>query len=342
MAQMTTSRGALETLGVGADAEHVYRVLLKSPGASAAELQQRTALGQRRVRRALDELERKAMIARRSGVPARFQPAPPDIVVEALISAREDELSQARLDALQLSTSLSTPPEQPGVGDLIEILTTREAVAERWLQLQRVTRERIEVFVRPPYAQERVDDDEAVQRLLHERNVLTFAVYDEGALRSAGALDHIRRMTALGEHARVVTRLPLKLAIFDRRVALVPVTHSDPERAVDAGVLVHKSALLDALVALFDTYWQRGADVGLDRRESGRKRPGADEDSVLTLLAAGLKDETIAHQLGVSTHTVRRRIAVVLDRLGVTTRFQAGLALGRQGWPAADPSRDPE
>ena len=325
-------------MGVGADAEHVYRVLLKNPGASTTDIHERTALGHRRLKRALDELERKAMIARRSGVPARFQPAPPDIVVEALISAREDELSQARLDALQLTTSLYTPPEQPQVADLIEILSTREAVAERWLQMQRVTRERIEVFVRPPYAQEQVEDDEAVQGLLHGRSVMTFAVYDEGALSSPGTLDHIRRMMGLGEQTRVVSRLPLKLALFDRRVALVPVSHSDPETTVDAGLLVHKSALLDALIALFDIYWQRGAEVRLDHDETIPKRSAADEDSVLTLLAAGLKDETIARQLGVSTHTVRRRIAALLDRLGVTTRFQAGLALGKQDWQDTESS----
>jgi hypothetical protein len=47
-------------------------------------------------------------------------------------------------------------------------------------------------------------------------------------------------------------------------------------------------------------------------------------------LAERLKDEAIARQLGVSPHTVRRRIAALCTRLGVTTRFQAGLALGQQ------------
>ena len=337
---MATGRGVLETLGIGADAERVYRVLLESPGASTAEVQQHTALGERRLRRALEELERKAIVARRSGVPARFQPAPPDIVVEALISAREDELNQARLDAHQLTISLNKRAEQPGVGDLIEILATQEAVAERWLQLQRATRDRVEVFVRPPYAQQRVEDDEAVQRLVHERSVSTFAIYDAEALRSAGMLEHIRSMTELGERARVVTRLPMKLALFDRRVALVPVTPSDDESTVEAGVLVHKSGLLDALITLFDIYWQRGADVTLEGGKTARSRPAADEDTVLTLLAAGMKDETIARELGVSTHTVRRRIASLFDKLGVATRFQAGLALGRQGWP--HPSHDSE
>jgi DNA-binding NarL/FixJ family response regulator len=56
----------------------------------------------------------------------------------------------------------------------------------------------------------------------------------------------------------------------------------------------------------------------------------SDEDTIITLLAAGVKDEAIARQLGVSPHTVRRRIAALCKRLGVTTRFQAGLALGQQ------------
>jgi DNA-binding NarL/FixJ family response regulator len=53
----------------------------------------------------------------------------------------------------------------------------------------------------------------------------------------------------------------------------------------------------------------------------------------VTLLAAGLKDDAIARRLGVSTNTVRRRITALSQRLGVSTRFQIGLALGRQGWP---------
>jgi DNA-binding NarL/FixJ family response regulator len=52
---------------------------------------------------------------------------------------------------------------------------------------------------------------------------------------------------------------------------------------------------------------------------------------VLELLQLGMKDETIARQLGVSLRTVRRRIAALMDDLGVDTRFQAGLEAARRG-----------
>jgi DNA-binding CsgD family transcriptional regulator len=334
-----TDRRVLGALGVGIAAEDVYRALLTNPGSSTGELQEATALGSSRLRSALAELERNAMITRRGGTPTRFQPAPPDIVVEALVSAREDELNQARLYARELATLSRTPPEQLHVTELVEILSSREAVAERWVQMQQATRETVEVFARPPLAQSTPEEHESLQASLHGRGVVLRSIYDGEAIRLPGTLDHIHRTAASGEQARVVSQLPLKLALFDRRIALIPLTQRDPESMVDSGLVVHRSALLDALIVLFNIYWQLGTAVSPEKETSAARQDAAETGTVLTLLAAGLKDEAIARELGVSTHTVRRRIAAITERLGVTTRFQAGLALGRQGWPEIDPTR---
>lgn len=320
--------GVLSPLGVGEDEENVYRALLAQPASTVAELRARLGLGEHRLRRCLAELERKAIVTRRAGVPSRFQPVPPDIVVDALISTREDELSQVRLRAHELTTLLRQPAEQLQTADLVEVLATREAAAERFAQLQRVTRERLEAMVRPPWGRLAMGDDEESQRSLLARGVVVMGIYDEDALRQPGILDHLQRMAARGEQARVVNRLPLKLALFDRRVALVPLTRLEPTGRVDAGLVVHRSALLDALIALFDLYWRRGAPIPQEH-PAPPADPAAGEDEILTLLAAGLKDAAIAHRLGVSTSTVRRRITALLERLGATTRFQAGLALSR-------------
>lgn len=337
--EATGQATALRALGIGADEEQVYRALLVDPGSSLAELTERVPVGQHRLRRALAELERKAMITRRTGVPARYQPAPPDIVVEALISAREEELNRARLAAHELTLLQRRPADQVQVTDLIEILTSREAAAERWVQLQRATHERLEVLVRPPWGQSNLNDDEAVQRSLLDRGVVVAGVYDEEALRQPGLLDHLRRMAKLGEQSRVVSHVPIKLALFDRKCALVPLTQPGQGTVIDAGVVVHESAVLDALIALFDMYWQRGAVVTPDPA-GGPQRSAPDEEAVLVLLASGLKDAAIARTLGVSTTTVRRRITACMAELGAATRFQAGLSLGRRGWRSEVRSND--
>ena len=53
--------------------------------------------------------------------------------------------------------------------------------------------------------------------------------------------------------------------------------------------------------------------------------------AVLRLLAEGLKDDAIAHRLGISVRTVRRHIADYLDATGSGSRFAAGVAACRAG-----------
>jgi DNA-binding NarL/FixJ family response regulator len=91
---------------------------------------------------------------------------------------------------------------------------------------------------------------------------------------------------------------------------------------------VRAPALVALVRELFEQFWTRGAAL-----PSTRPVPPTADDvrPVLELLQLGLKDETIARQLGVSLRTVRRRIAMVMDEVGATTRFQAGIEAARRG-----------
>jgi DNA-binding NarL/FixJ family response regulator len=50
------------------------------------------------------------------------------------------------------------------------------------------------------------------------------------------------------------------------------------------------------------------------------------------LLTAGVKDQAIARQLGVSLRTIRRRLANLMREAGAVSRFQLGMLAGRRGW----------
>ena len=50
------------------------------------------------------------------------------------------------------------------------------------------------------------------------------------------------------------------------------------------------------------------------------------------MMATGANDDAIAHRLGISVTTVRRYIAAIIERLGVSSRFAAGAAAQRKGW----------
>lgn len=48
------------------------------------------------------------------------------------------------------------------------------------------------------------------------------------------------------------------------------------------------------------------------------------------LLAAGMKDEVMARELGVSVRTLSRRIALLMDEMGARTRFQVGMQAAKR------------
>jgi DNA-binding NarL/FixJ family response regulator len=54
------------------------------------------------------------------------------------------------------------------------------------------------------------------------------------------------------------------------------------------------------------------------------------ERALLALLATGATDEAAASRLGLSSRTVRRRLRAAMDKLGATSRFQAGYLAGTQ------------
>jgi DNA-binding NarL/FixJ family response regulator len=136
----------------------------------------------------------------------------------------------------------------------------------------------------------------------------------------------------------------VKLAIVDGRSALVSLT-LDPGRVT---ALVTSSApLVDALRQLFEFHWARSLPLGdarddAQRGESpprgpvagaGRTRDAtAEERTLLALMAVGMKDDTIARQLGISPRTLRRRTQDLMVALEADTRFQAGLEAARRGW----------
>jgi DNA-binding CsgD family transcriptional regulator len=125
---------------------------------------------------------------------------------------------------------------------------------------------------------------------------------------------------------REMATLPLKLMIFDRRVAMVPTDPLDLEKGY---VEVGDSAAVHALAGMFDRLWVDGTDP----REQGvspielTKR----EQELMRLLAMGHTDQSAAQELRLSVRTVAYTMRHLMDRVGVENRFQLALLLGAAG-----------
>ncbi|MEV4082330.1 helix-turn-helix domain-containing protein [Nonomuraea fuscirosea] len=326
---MNADDNALSAVGVDADDERVYRDLLRRPRATLPELAEHTGRATVALRRAFTRLEALGLVSRMAGRPARFLATRPDVAVAALISRREEGLAQARLASIALLAE--TPrTENQSPEELVEVVQGQAAVVQRFTQLQQTATEELLVLDRPPYAQNPTEQNaEEMNRLAH--GVLVRGIYDVSALEIPGKLRLAQEAAAAGEQARISPEVPMKLAIADRKSAILPLSTTEPAHA-DSAVIVHSSTLLDALVTLFEVLWR--AALPLPSAPS-TGHPELPDPELFTLLAAGLKDEAVARQLGVSLRTIHRRVSELMDLLGARTRFQAGLLAARRGWPGS-------
>ena len=322
----------LQAVGVSADDELICRALLRHPRASVSTLSRQTDRSVPSLRRALPRLEELGLISRVPGQPPRLVATRPNLAVEALVSRRQEELAKTRFAVGALLAELPDEEhDQPE--ELITIVRGQRAVAQQFVQLQQGAAEEIMILDRPPYAQD-PDLPNAGEFDVLRRGVRVRGVYAAEALELPGALALAREARLAGEEARVGLAVPTKLAIADRRLAILPLTS---EQEVDSALIVHPSTLLDALVALFELLWRTSLPLPGD--DAAVDDPNPDPELV-TLLMAGLKDEAVARQLGVSLRTVHRRNSALMAELDARTRFQAGLLASQRGWVREAAGRD--
>lgn len=306
----------LETVGVAAAEEEVYRALLAAPGSTGDELAGRLGRSPAEIALSVDELEALGLVSRTGD---QLVPARPDVSIGVLIARQRAELDKVQAEA-QTMLSEVRAHERYRPENLVEVIIGQEAIAARFAQLLEATERELLVLDRPPYAARVDESDQAVRGLMRD-GVTVRGIYSPDSLDVPGGVDEAYSAADAGERSRVHPQVPMKLAIFDATAALLPLS---VDQLVDSALVVHPCALLDALVEMFGLLWDQAVPIV--------PTPGADQldARMMTLLAAGFKDDAIARQLTLSSRTVGRRVAELMDLLGARTRFQAGVHAQRR------------
>ncbi len=324
----------LEAIGLGHQDEAVYDALVRRTQATVSEIVHDCHLPESAARKILQSLVTLGLATRSTGRPTRYVAVSPDSSLEAIVRERERALHDVRshvrslMDVYRANTRFAHP------GELIEVISGRDEVNHRWVQMQQNTRAQMRGFDRPPYAapQEHTESNPIELNLLR-RGVKYRVVYDTSVLELPGWLDDVTAGMQHGEQARIAANLPMKLAISDDRLAIIPLLRAG-DSAVSASYLIHPSPLLDALVALFEAIWERSVPVRLTEHAAGGAGGELPEDEarLLTLLASGATDKAASRALGWSERTVQRHITRLMRRLGAQTRFQIAMEATRRGW----------
>ena len=267
--------------------------------------------------------------------PAWLRPASPDIALQGVLAGHQHQL--ARDQELLLDGNRRLAEAQARFGNdmngrfpdhLVSVVSDRTEISELsaslvntahqdWMTLENLTTEMplTEDFAQPPLPSS-------------AGQVRCRSIYSAAAADDPVAWRIIRASADAGEQARLLPNVPMKMKLADHTTALLPLTPA----GTGGALLIRAPVIISALREYFELLWDRATPVTSDRPAAPADRLPPAHQAVLEMMATGANDDAIAHRLGISVTTVRRYMALIMERLGVSSRFAAGAAAQRRGW----------
>jgi DNA-binding CsgD family transcriptional regulator len=325
----------LEVLGLEPDAEAVYRKILEDPRAGVEEIGARLSCSIHRVRDALDELARLSLLRPSWDDPGGMRLVSPEVGLSSLLAHQEADLAEKQRQIAASRSAVATM-----VADYATLHPGRQhAEAEHLIGLDAV-RGKLEALAHAGIGEvmafatggaqtpANLAASRSLDREALERGTAIRTVYLDSVRNDSATLDYLRWLDELGAQIRTAATLPLRMTVFDRKMALIPV---NPDRSEVGAVIQHGAGVVTAMCALFEQTWLTATPLG-ETRARGEDGLTNQEREIIALLGQGHTDEVIARRLGVSVRTSRRITADLMIRLGARSRFQAGAHATQQGW----------
>ncbi|MET9647807.1 LuxR C-terminal-related transcriptional regulator [Streptomyces syringium] len=266
-------------------------------------------------------------------VPGRVRAVDPDAVLGGLTESLRESIQQRQSQLQRVQEDFDRLRERflRGRGEAspagLEVIPSLEEVRAA---LNRASAEcRSELMTSQPGGN-RVPAamEEALARdtALLNRGIRIRTLYHHTARFNGPSQAYVAAASALGAEYRTAHELFGRIIVFDRELAFIP-----DHMGTWGAVAIREPSVVAYLCEIFEQAWTH-ATVFSEAGQDGLERVAKELDhTIVRLLAAGLKDESIARRLGMSLRTARRHIADIMETLGAESRFQAGMLAARAG-----------
>ncbi len=268
----------LQKLGLSKRESEVYIALLTKKEFTAPEIGKITSVSRNKSYEVLQSLVKKnlCMETYKNGTKV-FRGIKPDIALKNIISVYEDELkekkeltSQFREELMKIHTENR---QSSGSLDYIEVFTDIGQVRDRWESIERNTKEELLVFTKPPYSVS-LEDTLEVAEEVKEHKITIRSIYEFSTLKSLDEVNGLLRMIdiykKMGEEAKIIKELPMKLAISDVKTTVFVLDDKVSMQGGMTTMIVEHPGFAVALKKVFDSYWKEAISISAFKKNKGK------------------------------------------------------------------------
>lgn len=313
----------------------LYRYAVAHPGWTRSEASEALGYTLRDIDSAMEVLVERRLLSSQSARKNAFVAVSPDVALADLVDADERAVQDLRMRISarrrELSTLVPTYLEARKsviASSAVETLEDPHLIHRVLVDYGRDVSEKV-LIAQPGQGstadvqEENVRKDlELLGKGVERRTLYDISIRDHVPTRKA-----VAAITAGGGQFGALPRVPLRMLIFDRKLALVArqLNHDDK-----AALVVRDPHLIHIFTQLFDFAWELSEPFLLDQPTPSPLN--GTQQAILKALALGYSDDVIARRLDISVRTCRRHIAWMLEQLNAESRFQAGIKAHQAGW----------
>lgn len=257
-------RWELEELGLGNYEARVMMALFQLGPASPGQIARTAEVPRTSTYQVLEELRVKELAQRLpSAGPAVWSAHRPDEVLDRLDAAHEERLRQQKARSSRVRDSLAELfPEVPETAALpyLQVLHDPSRVQACYEQMVSEAKSELLVYNRPPFAW-KAEEGPSRRVLAAAKRVRARAIYEEWQVVDPAAEQwraNVEAYHAAGVEGRVVDKLPMKLVVVDRRLAILCVDDPIlPNVGFPLSLLVEHPGIASAQADSFEYLWER-------------------------------------------------------------------------------------
>jgi sugar-specific transcriptional regulator TrmB len=259
----------LQKLGLSKRESEVYIALLTKKEFTAPEIGKITSVSRNKSYEVLQSLVKKNLCTEKFKNGTKiFSGIKPDIALQNIISIHENELKEKKELTAQFSKELmklhAANKNSSGPLDYIEVFTDIGQVKDRWESIERNTKKELLVFTKPPYSVSLEDTLEVAEEVKKNKIVIK-SIYEYKTLQSIEEATNLLKMIdiykKMGEEARIIEELPMKLAISDLTTTVFVLDDKISMQSGMTTMIVEHSGFATALEKVFEGYWKEALQI---------------------------------------------------------------------------------